>query len=488
MELKQLLENVPFESQYVINTMETDVTGLADSSSTVKSGYVFIAIEGYNFDGHDYIDDAINKGASAIIGEKSFPQCPVPYIKVSNSKKTLGIVSATYYQNPSHHKKVIGITGTNGKTTTSYLLKHILEDIGYSCSLIGTIQNIINNEKLNTNNTTPNSLQLNQLLSQSNDEIIIMEASSQGLAEYRLEGIEFDLCLFTNLSHEHLNYHGTIENYFEAKKELFYKLKHNGTAIINVDDYYGEKLAEELHHTGANIYTFGESKNADLQLHELNLTYPHTVNLKENQQTFSVPSPIPGYHNLYNTAIAYAAARIFDGARDDIIHSIQSFSGVEGRFNIYNLSNGAKVVIDHAHTADAIINCLQTVKDFNKNQLLHVFGFKGNKDIEKRNEMVKISAEISDHYILTLDNLNNVPQEEMVQSLQELQKDYGNKKGEIIHDRTLAIEHAISLSQEGDWVVITGKGHQEYQQTYSHPVHSDKEVVQFLQKKKLEKN
>ncbi|MCP3031751.1 UDP-N-acetylmuramoyl-L-alanyl-D-glutamate--2,6-diaminopimelate ligase [Halobacillus sp. A1] len=484
MKLNQLLENIPFENEKPL--ADPEIKGLTDSSSEVEPGYIFIAITGYQSDGHSYITDAIKKGASAIIGEKDAPECPIPYIKVQNSKKALGTVSAIYYQNPSHRKKMIGITGTNGKTTTSYMVKHVLEDIGYSCSLIGTIQNIVNGEKFETNNTTPNALRVNELLADSTDDVVIMEASSQGLAEYRLEGIEFDLCLFTNLSNEHLNYHGSLDNYFEAKKQLFYKLKHNGTAIINVDDFYGEKLAEELHQKGMNIYTFGESRNADLQMNELNLTHPYSVHLKENGEKFPVVSPIPGYHNLYNTTIAYAAAKAFFGERQSIIDSLEKFPGVEGRFNIYRLPNGVTTVIDHAHTADAVLNCLQTASDSKTGRLVHVFGFKGQKDMDKRKEMIKISAEISDQYILTLDDLNNVPENEMIEHLNELQNEYGNDKGKIMKDRTLAIEEAIRLSEEGDWVAITGKGHQSYQQTYAYSVQSDKECIQLFLSKNTE--
>ncbi|MFG6150560.1 UDP-N-acetylmuramoyl-L-alanyl-D-glutamate--2,6-diaminopimelate ligase [Halobacillus sp. B23F22_1] len=485
MELQQLLDHLLFECQQPLTNIP--INGVTDSSSDVKPGFIFVAIKGYQTDGHDYIDDAVSKGAAAVIGEKDEAVTSIPYIKVENSKKALGIVSGAYYQNPSQNKIMIGITGTNGKTTTSYMVKHILEYIGYSCSLIGTIQNIVNGEQTATQNTTPNALKINQILSKSNDDIIIMEASSQGLAEYRLEGIEFDICLFTNLSHEHLNYHGSLEQYFEAKALLFSKLKPGGTAIINADDYYGEKLLHRLQTQRISTITFGETADADVQMKDLKLSHPYSVRLKDGVRTYEVTSPIPGYHNLFNVAIAYSCAKVLHSSQVEINEAIESFPGVEGRFNMITFPNGAIVVIDHAHTPDAVLNCLQTSSESKNGKLYHVFGFKGDKDTEKRKEMVKISSEISDYYILTLDNLNSVPKDEMVHTLKELDEEFGNEKGEIIADRTLAIEKALSMSKEGDWIVVSGKGHQAYQHTYHYPSHSDKETVLFFKEKTPEK-
>ncbi|MCP3029403.1 UDP-N-acetylmuramoyl-L-alanyl-D-glutamate--2,6-diaminopimelate ligase [Halobacillus sp. A5] len=485
MELKQLLDQLLFDCHHPLTNIR--INGITDASTEVEPGYIFVAIKGYQSDGHDYIKDAISRGAAAVIGENDEPGISIPYIKVVNSKKALGIVSAAFYRDPSQRKLMIGITGTNGKTTTSYLVKHILEEIGYSCSLIGTIQNIVNGEKTTTQNTTPNALKINQLLSQSNDDVVIMEASSQGLAEFRLEGISFDICLFTNLSHEHLNYHGTLDQYFEAKSMLFSKLKPQGTAVINADDHYGEKLSNRLRNKDLSVVTFGENPDAVIQMTDFKLSYPYSVRLNEGIQSCNVTSPIPGYHNLFNVAIAYACAKVLHASPNAICEAIERFPGVEGRFNMIDFPNGATVVIDHAHTPDAIINCLQTSYESKSGSLYHVFGFKGDKDTEKRKEMVRISAEMSDYYILTLDNLNSVPKEQMIQTLYDLQDNYGNAKGEIVNDRTLAIEKALSLSKEGDWIVISGKGHQTYQHEYQHPASSDKETVLLLKERAPEK-
>ncbi|WP_173917884.1 UDP-N-acetylmuramoyl-L-alanyl-D-glutamate--2,6-diaminopimelate ligase [Halobacillus sp. Marseille-Q1614] len=481
MKLNDLLENVKVENEIDQASLNLEISGLTDDSTQVEKGCAFIAIKGYQSDGHLFIEDAIERGAAVIIGGKQLKDnFPVPYVQVANSRKALGQLSAVFYNYPSRKKILIGITGTNGKTTTSYMVRHIFESTGYSCSLIGTIQNVINGEKYKTINTTPSSLVINQLLNKSTDDIVIMEASSQGLSEFRLEGIEFDACLFTNLSPEHLDYHGSLENYFEAKKKLFLKLKENGTALINYDDEFGERLAEELSSSGVNVRTFGQSKGADHQIKDLKPSPPSNAVINDQGEWYKLPSPIAGFHNLYNSALSYITGRSFSLPPAFIIKSIESFPGVEGRFNIYKLNNGASVVIDYAHTAEAILNCLQTALDSTENRLIHIFGFRGNRDEEKRKEMVRISAEISDSYILTLDDLNEVSYSDMVDATYKLQKNYGNEKGRVIPDRTSAIEEALSMSKHGDWIIITGKGHEKYQQEYRHPVRSDKDAIQYL--------
>ena len=211
MKLHQLLSNLDIKNGLRPELANIAVHGIADNSMDVEEGYVFVAIQGFDNDGHEFIEAAIKKGASLAIGEHEPENLSVPYIQVTNSRKALGIIARNFYGNPAKHKLVIGITGTNGKTTTSYMLKHLLENNGKSCSVIGTIQNVINGQKTSSLNTTPSSLVLHQLLSSSNDEVIIMEVSSHGLSQYRIEGIRFDYCLFTNLHHEHLDFHGSME-------------------------------------------------------------------------------------------------------------------------------------------------------------------------------------------------------------------------------------------------------------------------------------
>ncbi|MFC0274895.1 UDP-N-acetylmuramoyl-L-alanyl-D-glutamate--2,6-diaminopimelate ligase [Metabacillus herbersteinensis] len=455
------------------------INGITDVSNKIKEGYLFVAIKGLNVDGHNYIKEALDNGAIAVIGEHEMKNLKKPYIKVKNSRKALGIVSKNFYGDPSKQKIMIGITGTNGKTTISYLLKYILEQIGFSCSLIGTIKNSINGVDVQTSHTTPSSLVINELLSKSKDDVVIMEVSSHGLAQYRLEGIEFDYCIFTNLTHDHLDYHGSMENYFATKTELFKKMKDNGRAIINTDDFWGEKLEGILKREGLTVYSVGQSSQNNLKILQLNSSLHPSVKVKEKCENYEITFSMGGTHNLYNAVIAFATVNQFHNKKDDILLAISNFTGVPGRFEIIKYKNGSTVVIDYAHTADAIFHCLITAKKLGA-KVTHVFGFRGNRDEKKREEMIKISSELSDRYILTLDDLNAVTFEEMCATLKELNEEFGNAKGMIINDRTKAIKYALENSSSNEWIVITGKGPECYKQNFSIPTTSDRETVMYL--------
>ncbi|AQQ55298.1 UDP-N-acetylmuramoyl-L-alanyl-D-glutamate--2,6-diaminopimelate ligase [Planococcus lenghuensis] len=455
------------------------VSGITDNSSEVTDGDLFIAIKGVNQDGHDHIQTAIQKGAAAIIGEQIAPLLSIPYIQVENSRKTLAWAAKNFYGDPSQRKTVIGITGTNGKTTTSFLLKHLFEENGQSCSLIGTIQNVINDEVIPSRNTTPSALTLYKLLAKSKDDVVVMEVSSHGIDQYRIEGIEFDCCLFTNLHHEHLDYHGTMEAYFEKKAVLFNQLKENGVAIINTEDDWGEKLAMDLKHKGTTVITVGSNKENVLCLKDFQAQNP-SVTVIESGEEATVTSPMVGIHNLYNTVMAYATAYRFGVTKQQITHTLPLFAGVGGRFEMTKLPNGVTVVIDYAHTSDALYYCLTAARSQGATKLIHVFGFRGDRDESKRTDMLRVSSIISDRYILTHDDLNSVSPSEMTHTLEKLNQSFGNEKGIVVPDRSLAIQHAIHSSSSGDWVIITGKGIESYKQVVQLETNSDKETVQLI--------
>ncbi|WP_059104880.1 UDP-N-acetylmuramoyl-L-alanyl-D-glutamate--2,6-diaminopimelate ligase [Shouchella shacheensis] len=479
MELWQLMKDIGFDNQ-VNKELDIQIKGITDISSNVREGYLFIAIRGGQVNGHDLIEQAVQLGACAVVGEEDRESETIPYIKVENSRKALGHIARHYYGNPSKQKVVIGITGTNGKTTTSYLVRHILEESGISCSLVGTIHNIINGEVVEAVNTTPNSLVLNELLLKSNDQVVIMEASSHGLAQFRLEGIEFDFCVFTNLTHDHLDYHGSIENYFQAKRSLFDKIKPGGKALVNTDDAWGEKLITLLQEKEVVTYSVGQSNRNDLRILDFVTVENPSLLVKEVQETVTINVPMVGIHNLYNSAMAYAVAKQLPIETEHIVQSILRFPGVEGRFEVLKQKNGSIVVIDYAHTADAIFYCLKAARDSGANRVVHLFGFRGNRDLTKREEMIKVTAEMSDGYILTMDDLNSLPMDEMVKTYKSLNTNYGNHKGEIIPDRTLAIKQAMEHSKPNDWIVITGKGHEKYEQDFKLPTTSDMETVKYI--------
>ncbi|SDO47853.1 UDP-N-acetylmuramoyl-L-alanyl-D-glutamate--2,6-diaminopimelate ligase [Alkalicoccus daliensis] len=479
MKLHQLLADIDIKTPMQSDIGDIPVHEVTDNSADVKEGYVFVAIGGYSSDGHDFIEASIQQGASLIIGEKDIDNLPVPYIQVPNSRKVLGMLARKLYSEPAKEKLIIGITGTNGKTTTSYMLKHLLESSGKSCSVIGTIENIINGEKIPSRNTTPSSLILHKLLAMSTDEVVIMEVSSHGLSQCRIEGVTFDYCLFTNLHQEHLDYHGSMENYFQAKKLLFEKLAPGGTAVVNTDNPWGEKLADHLQHEEKNVYRIGASVSSNLRIADINLQNS-TATVEERGESSAVFTPMNGIHNMYNMIMAFGTAALIGVSKENLLPALFQFKGVEGRFEIYKLANGAAVIVDYAHTPDAVAHCLATAKQQGAGRIVHVFGFRGDRDPGKRQEIMSVTASMSNQYILTLDDLNSVSFSEMETTLTWLNNTYGNEKGRIIPDRTKAIQTAIEESQPEDWIIITGKGHEQYQQSYKLPARSDKEIVQYL--------
>ncbi|MFS0752828.1 UDP-N-acetylmuramoyl-L-alanyl-D-glutamate--2,6-diaminopimelate ligase [Oceanobacillus sp. 1P07AA] len=482
MKLKSLIEGINNTSKIDSETANLTITGIADSSVNVSQGYIFVAINGFNQDGHQFILKAIEKGACVIVGESEITGLTAPYIQVENSRKALGIIANKFYGNPSNQKLMIGITGTNGKTTTSYILKHLLESNGKSCSLIGTIENVINGQVKKSVNTTPSSLDLQRLIEESKDEVVIVEVSSHGLSQYRVQGITFDFCLFTNLEHEHLDYHPTMEDYFQTKMLLFDHLKEGGQAIVNTDNHWGKRLAKILQGKGINVNSIGQSSDNKVRLLYFNFKNS-TIFVEDCNDVKLIFSPMHGIHNMYNTLMACVSARLLGLSEDSIIESVSNFQGVEGRFEKIKLTNGATIVVDYAHTAEAILHCLTTAKRLGANRVIHIFGFRGDRDHTKRQEMLTVTSGTSDQYILTLDDLNSVPQSEMIETLENLNTLYGNEKGLVIPDRTLAIKWAIEHSNPEDWIIITGKGHETYQQNYRLQTESDKDTVLYFTKK-----
>lgn len=478
MKLTHLLQGLTLQNSIEENLYDLSIQGLADSSQEVKEGFIFIAIKGFKEDGHNHIGHAIEQGAAMIIGEQELDGLPVPYLQVENTRIALGILAKNFYGDPASRKIMIGITGTNGKTTTSYLIKHLLEQNGISCAVMGTIQNIVNGASIKSANTTPSSLVLQQLLSLSKDAAVVMEVSSHGLTQHRVEGIEFDACLFTNLHHEHLDYHGSMESYFAAKSILFDHLKPEGTAIINIDDEWGTKLNRDLLQRGLNVCSIGRTPDSRLRIRSLDMAHS-TVHIEDPEKTI-IHSPMAGIHNMYNSIMAYATATSVGVEKENALRTIENFEGVEGRFETSKTPNGAVVIVDYAHTPDAVYHCLTTAKESGAKRIIHIFGFRGDRDTTKRKEMIEITSRLSDHFILTTDDLNSVPAEEMQALSSELADRYGNDKGAVEMDRTKAIQEAISESSEGDWVVITGKGHEKYSQDFQLPTDSDKETVRYM--------
>ncbi|WLR52919.1 UDP-N-acetylmuramoyl-L-alanyl-D-glutamate--2,6-diaminopimelate ligase [Bacillus tianshenii] len=455
------------------------IKGITANSLKVEEGFLFVAISGHAADGHDYIADAIQAGASLIVGEKDLA-LDVPYIRVSNSRKVLAKLASKFYGEPSRRKRMIGITGTNGKTTTSYMVKHILETAGYSCALFGSVKNIVNGQEFPSINTTPEPLELNRLLSESEDDFVIMEVSSHGISQHRIEGISFDYALFTNLDRDHLDYHKTMENYFETKCKLFDQLKEDGRAIIYAEDQWAKRLAEDLRAKGVATLSVGEEETNDIQLthHFKSFKSIGTLNRKGTNLTLALS--IPGQHNICNASLAYIVANECGVEANEITASLKHLQHVPGRFELMKTTQGITVVVDYAHTASAIYHCLNTAKKSGARRIMHVFGYRGNRDTSKREEMLAVSSKLSDEYILTLDDLNHVPKEIMEAEMNRLQRGCGHSNGTFCSDRTLAIKEALERAEEGDWVIITGKGNEPYQQDYALATKNDNETVRFV--------
>ena len=468
------------------------IEGISINSKGVVQNTLFIAISGESVNGHEFIEEAIQNGAVAIVGEKNLDELgierledatfmkgkigpnelseySIPYIQVENSRKALAKIACQFYGNPTKNKTVIGITGTNGKTTTSFMLKKILEDAGNTCTLFGSIHNEVNGQVTPSINTTPDALELQNRLAQSNDDFVILEVSSHGISQHRIEGIEFDYCLFTNLDHEHLDYHHDMEDYFNVKTTLFEQLKPTGKAIINGFDLWGTELSKQLIADNKQVILLGQN----VQLKEWHSCFGKLTSFDGDD--IDLHLQVLGKHNILNASMALLTARELGITKESIVQSLLQFSGVPGRFEILTHPKGAKIVIDYAHTHDAFSQCLQTIKEQGAKRIFHIFGFRGNRDQTKRQPMVEISKELCDLTLLTLDDLNGTTKESMEQTLHELH-------GAVILDRTIAIKQVLELANEGDWVCITGKGHETYKEKFQYPTATDKETVVFFTK------
>lgn len=448
------------------------IKGIAFNSSKIENSYLFIAIPGNHTDGHIFIQDAIKNGATAIIGEKEMESFNVPYFRVENARKALAILAKTFYQNPTKNKIMIGITGTNGKTTTSFMLKHILETQGISCALFGSVSTVINGIEKPSSHTTLDALTIHQLLSGSNDQFAILEVSSHGLIQHRVEGIEFDYCIFTNIEQEHLDYHRNMKSYFEAKQSLFTHLKTKGVTVVNSFSEWGERLSAYV-------------KSIEKQVIKVN-GYRPTYFIKGEELSrnsisdakgFPLTTCMKGKHNIENAALAFSTAVSLGISAPAIVDALVAFKGVPGRFQLFSHPTGATFVIDYAHTANAFYHILETAKSYEPRKIIHIFGFRGNRDIQKRKKMIEISLMNCDSCILTFDDLNDVSSEQMIYELKSLSQ---HEKCIIIPDRTLAIKQAWAQAQNQDWIMITGKGDELYQQKYSLPSTSDLCTLHYL--------
>lgn len=487
-----------------------EIKGIEYDSRKIKEDFIFVAMMGSVADGHDFIQKAIDNGAKIIITEKNINlseyknTSEIGFVLVKDIRKKLGLIASNYYGYPQNKIKIIGITGTNGKTTSSFILENILE----KTARIGTTGNRILDEEFETVNTTPESLDLIKLIDKSvkkGADYFIMEVSSHALEIGRVDMLEFDSAIFTNLTQDHLDFHKTMENYFNAKKKIFSKLrndkKRNSTGIINIDDEHGAKIYSEKKQNNY-ISISVRNEEADILGDILNYTnngmkikislknyfkkiHPHSKN-KEEEYKFEIG--LVGEYNLYNVLGCVASGLSLGIGMDDIVKKLETMPAVPGRFETIKNNMEARIVIDFAHTDDGLLNVGKTLKQITDNRVITIFGAGGDRDHEKRPKMAKAAIQFSDYIILTSDNPRT---ENPVNILADIEKGlidekYPFDKYLIISDRERAIGHGIKLLTKGDSLLIAGKGHENYQIIGTEKIHfDDREVVRkILEEKK----
>jgi UDP-N-acetylmuramoyl-L-alanyl-D-glutamate--2,6-diaminopimelate ligase len=470
--------------QVVGNPPAREVSGVEYDSRKVVTGSVFVAMKGFNTDGHLFIQDALNQKAVAIVVEnsESIPDSLVSHFKaikivVNDSRQALAEISNLFFDEPSKKLRLIGITGTNGKTTTSYFLKNIYETSGYKVGLMGTIANYIGNEKIDSKLTTPESNDLNRMLNQmynSRCDYAVMEVSSHSLALKRVHGLNFSFAVFTNITPEHLDFHRDFENYIKAKKILFDELPLSSSAIYNNDELHSIDVIKDFH---GLKYSVGTKTDSQFRISEINCDLSGTsFNVYYGNKIYPLRTSLVGDFNAFNAAGAFATAKL-SGLKDELIaQGILTTPQVPGRFEI--ISNGTrKVVIDYSHTPDSLEKTLMVIRKITekKNPVYTVFGCGGNRDKLKRPVMGKIATELSDNVIVTSDNPRN---ENPSTIIEEIRSGITKDNYQVIENREAAIEVAIKKSGKNSVILIAGKGHEDYQEISGIRHHfSDREVA-----------
>lgn len=451
----------------VAGNTEHAINALVYDSRKVVPGSLFVAIHGAKSDGHEFIDKAIAQGAVAVVAEVAPPDnCAVTWIHVNNSRKALADMAAFMHGNPSQHMLVSAVTGTNGKTTTAYLLHYLLNHAQLRCGMIGTVAYDTGGESKVATHTTPESLELQGLLAEmlSNGcRAVAMEASSHALQQYRMHGVKVDAAIFTNLTQDHLDFHGTMEAYFKAKCGLFEataSLK-EGKLIINSDDTWGRRLLEEYKDHPA-VYTYGLGVSASYRA--VNPRYDLTgtsYELEHKGRSLLVRSPLIGQFNVYNSLAALAAAHALGCNFRDTVRAMQYAPQIPGRMERVTERERFHVFVDYAHTPDGLINALGSARGLRPRRIITVFGCGGDRDRMKRPLMARAAEEGSDICILTSDNPRS---EDPLKIMEDARKGFKREAHTLIADRREAIHAAISHANEGDLVLIAGKGHETYQE------------------------
>lgn len=480
----KLLSDILYKTRIEEITGSTNmaISSVTFDSRKVKKDSLFIATVGVTVDGHSYIDKAIELGAIAIVCETLPKQIQehITYIKVLNSSESLGYIACNFYDNPSERLRLIGITGTNGKTTTVTLLFNLFKGLGYQVGLLSTVENKINNVVIPSTHTTPDALSLNEMLSQMVEQgcqYAFMEVSSHAIVQHRITGLHFTGAAFSNITHDHLDYHKTFDEYIKAKKLFFDHLPTDAFALTNKDDKNGMVM---LQNTRAKKYTYGLKSLADFKCRVIE---NHLNGLLLNIDNQEVWIKLIGSFNAYNALVVYAMAILLKQDKVQVLTTLSNLNSVEGRFQYVKSKSGIIAIVDYAHTPDALKNVLETVKDIRtgNEQVITVVGCGGDRDSAKRPVMAKIACEFSNKTILTSDNPRSENPEEILNQMQSGLSPVEMKSALRISDRKEAIKTAVAFAKEGDILLIAGKGHEKYQEINGVKHHFDDfEIIKEL--------
>lgn len=475
--LKDILYGVALEQ--VIGSTEVEVAMLAFDSRKVTAQTLFIAIKGTLSDGHQFIAKAIQNGAHVIVAEELPEKFEdnITYVKVKNSAQALGIISANFYQHPSKKIKLIGITGTNGKTTVATLLYKLFRELGYKCGLISTVENVINGKIIPSTHTTPDPIALNILLEDMVNlgcDYCFMEVSSHAVAQYRIEGLSFNGGIFTNITHDHLDFHHTFDNYIKAKKGFFDGLSRSAFALTNADDKNGMVM---LQNTKAHQKTYGLKSLTDFKAKIIENQFSGLHLDLDGEDVFF---KLVGSFNASNLLAVYGTALLLDQDKIKVLTVLSKLTGAEGRFDYIISPNKIIGIVDYAHTPDALENVLSTIDNIRSKteQVITIIGCGGDRDKTKRPIMAKAACDWSDKVILTSDNPRSEDPAQIIKDMEAGVSPVNQRKVISITDRREAIKTACHLAKPGDIILLAGKGHEKYQEIKG--VRSDFDDKQIL--------
>ena len=459
MELKEILKNITYFTKSNIDNI--NIVQLVHNSTAVGKNSLFIALQGYKTNGNLYINDAIDSGAVAILSDEKNINCEVPVIEVDDARKCMSKISSNFYSYDPSKMNLIGVTGTNGKTSICHIISNILTNMKINNFTIGTLGLITSKGILKTNFTTPESNQIHKYLKVMKGNGIktgVMEVSSHSLELSRVDDIEFDVGVFSNLAPEHLDFHKNMDSYFQSKLKLFKKLNSNQNAIINIDDKYSNEI---IKHTKSRIIKYSLNQNTDICIKEYSCNSNGIIakiNIYKNE--YNIKTNLIGKYNLLNLLASIGACLAMGFVESDIIKSINKIKSIPGRLEMIKLNRNKKIYFDYAHTPDAYENVLSTLKSISTKKIITLFGCGGDRDKSKRAKMASVAEKFSNFTIVTSDNPRN---ENLLKINSEIILGFKNKNFKIINNRKNAIKEAINMMTENDILVILGKGREKYE-------------------------